>query len=245
MIDPNHQVLTGLDVLEAEKFATLQGKHIGLITNQTGLDRQGRRNIDAMLAAGVKITTLFSPEHGIAGKEDREDVADSKDPATGLPIRSLYDHGRQRMTPEMTRGVDALVYDIQDVGARFFTYSCTLLYAVEEAGKSKLPIYVLDRPNPVTGAHVEGPLLDDDLHGFVGCYAMPVRHGMTFGELAAMANGERKFNAELHVIKMKNWQRGDWFDSTGLPWMDLSPNMRSLNAGTLYDGVALIEFAKN
>ena len=245
VIEPNHVVLTGLDVLEAENFAALRGKRVGLITNQTGLDRQGRRNVDAMIAGGVKVTALFSPEHGITGKEDREDVGDSKDVATGLPVRSLYDNGRQRMTPAMLRDVDTLVFDIQDAGARFFTYSCTLLYAVEEAGKAKLPIYVLDRPNPVTGVHVEGPMLDDSLHSFVGCYPMPIRHGLTLGELATMANSERHFNSDLHVIKMKNWQRGDWFDSTDLKWIDMSPNMRSLNAATVYDGVGMIEAAKN
>jgi uncharacterized protein YbbC (DUF1343 family)/CubicO group peptidase (beta-lactamase class C family) len=245
MVAPNHHVLTGLDVLEQDKFAALRGKRIGLISNQTGIDGHGKRNIDAMLEAGVKIGALFSPEHGIAGKEDKEDVADSKDPTTGLPIWSLHYNGRYRMTPEMTRGVDALVYDIQDAGARFYTYSCTLLYALEAAGKAKLPIYVLDRPNPTTGVHVEGPLLDANLQSFVGCYAMPVRHGLTLGELAAMANAEKKWNADLHVIKMKNWDRGDWFDSTGLEWVDPSPNMRSLNAETLYYGVAMLEFAKN
>jgi uncharacterized protein YbbC (DUF1343 family) len=136
------------------------------------------------------------------------------------------------------------VFDIQDVGARFYTYSCTMLYALEGAAKAGLPFYVLDRPNPVTGAHVEGPLLDDDLHSFVGCYAMPIRHSMTLGELATMANGEKKLNADLHIIKMKNWSRGDWFDSTGQSWIDLSPNMRSLNAATLYFGVAMLEYAK-
>lgn len=245
MIAPNHEVQTGLDVLEAEKFALLQGRRVGLITNQTGIDRAGKRNVDAMIAAGVKVTALFSPEHGIAGKEDRENESDSKDAATGLPIFSLHDNGRYRLTPAMLRNVDMLVFDIQDAGARFYTYSCTLLYAVEEAGKTKLPIYVLDRPNPVTGAHVEGPVLDDKLQSFVGCYAIPVRHGMTLGEFATMANKERAFHADLHVVKMKNWQRGDWFDSTGLIWMDPSPNMRSLNAETLYDGVALLEAAKN
>ena len=245
MVAPNHRVMTGLDVLESEKFAALKGKRIGLITNQTGIDSQGRRNIDAMVAGGVKIGALFSPEHGITGKEDKQDVADSKDPATGLAIWSLHYNGRYRMTPEMLRGVDALVFDIQDAGARFYTYSCTLLYAVEEAGKSKLPIYVLDRPNPVTGVHVEGPLLDANLQSFVGCYAMPIRHGLTLGELATMANNERRFNADLHVVKMKGWDRGDWFDSTGLEWVDPSPAMRSLNAETLYTGVAMLEAAKN
>jgi len=244
MIAPNHHVLTGLDVLEQDKFATLKGKRIGVITNQSGLDQNGRRNVDAMREAGVEVTTLFSPEHGLTGKQDRPDVADEKDAATGLPVWSLHYNGHYRMTPEMIHSVDALVFDIQDVGARFYTYSCTMLYALEEASKARLPFYVLDRPNPVTGAHVEGPLLDADLESFIGCYPMPIRHGLTLGELATMANGERKLNADLHIIKMKNWSRGDWFDSTGLGWIDLSPNMRSLNSATLYFGLGMLEYAK-
>jgi uncharacterized protein YbbC (DUF1343 family) len=244
MIAPNHRVLTGLDVLEQDNFAALKGKRIGLITNHTGFDQSGRRNVDAMRDAGVKVTALFSPEHGLTGKEDRPDVADQKDAATGLPVWSLHYNGRYRMTPEMIHDVDALVFDIQDVGARFYTYSCTMLYALEGAAKAGLPFYLLDRPNPITGTHVEGPSLDDDLQSFVGCYAIPIRHGLTLGELATMANGERKFNADLHIIKVKNWSRGDWFDSTGLTWVDLSPNMRSLNAATLYEGVAMLEAAK-
>ncbi len=149
------------------------------------------------------------------------------------------------MTPEMLHDVDVLVFDIQDVGARFYTYSCTMLYALEEASKAGRPFYVLDRPNPITGTHIEGPMMDDDLQSFVGCYAMPIRHGLTLGELATMANGERKLNADLHVIKMKNWSRGDWFDSTGLTWVDLSPNMRSLNAATVYEGVGMLEYMKD
>lgn len=244
MIAPNHHVLTGLDVWEQEKFAALKGKHVGLITNHTGLDQSGRRNIDVMKDAGVELTALFSPEHGLTGKEDRPDVADSKDPATGLPVWSLHFNGRFRITPAMLKNVDTLVFDIQDVGARFYTYSCTMLYALEAASKAGLPFYVLDRPNPVTGAHVEGPLLDDDLQSFVGCYAMPIRHGLTLGELATMANAEKKLNADLHVVKMHSWSRGDWFDSTGLTWVDPSPNMRSLNAATLYFGLAMLEAAK-
>ena len=241
----NARVMTGLEVLAQSKFASFEGRQVGLITNQTGIDRQGRRNVDVMLAAGVKVAALFAPEHGITGREDRPDIGDARDQATGLPIRSLYNNGRYRLTPEMLRGVDTLVFDIQDVGARFYTYSCTMLYALEEAAKAKLPFYVLDRPNPVTGAHVEGPILDASLQSFAGCYDLPVRHGLTLGELATMANAERKWNADLHVVKMQNWERGDWLDSTGLPWVDPSPNMRSLNAATLYPGLALIESSKN
>ena len=241
----NARVMTGLEVLTQSKFAPFEGHQVGLITNQTGIDRQGRRNVDVMLAAGVKVAALFAPEHGITGGEDRPDIGDARDQTTGLPIRSLYNNGRYRLTPEMLRGVDTLVFDIQDVGARFYTYSCTMLYALEEASKAKLPFYVLDRPNPVTGLHVEGPILDANLQSFAGCYDLPVRHGLTLGELATMANAERKWNADLHVIKMQNWDRGDWFDSTGLPWIDTSPNMRSLNAATLYPGLALIESSKN
>lgn len=245
MSAPNHEVLTGLDVLETEKFAPLAGKRIGLITNHSGLTRAGKRNIDAMREAGIEIAAIFSPEHGLTGKEDRPDIADDRDSTTGIPIRSLYANGRNRPTPEMLRGVDVLVFDVQDAGARFYTYSCTMLYALEESAKAKLPFYVLDRPNPVTGAHVEGPLLDTNLESFTGCFAMPVRHGLTLGELAMMANAEHKWNADLHVVKMTNWQRGDWFDSTGLTWIDPSPNLRSLNAAALYPGLALLEASPN
>ena len=241
----NHTTLTGLDVLEQEAFASLKGQRIGLITNQTGVDRQGRRNVDVMLAAGVKVAGLFAPEHGIAGNKDQPNIADSKDGATGLPVFSLYFNSRFRLAPETLKGIDTLVFDIQDVGARFFTYNCTMLFALEAAAKANLPFYVLDRPDPITGMHVEGPMLDRDLQGITGCFSLPVRHGLTPGELASMGNAERGLHVDLHVVKMKNWARGDWFDSTGLPWIDPSPNMRSLNAATLYPGLALIESSKN
>ena len=241
----NGHTLTGLDVLEAEKFAPLQGKRIGLITNQTGLTRDGKRNIDVMLAAGVKIVKLFSPEHGIAGREDQPDVANSTDAPSGLPVFSLYQGATRRITPQMMDGLDALVYDIQDVGVRFYTYSCTLLWSMEESAKRHVPFYVLDRPNPLTGVRVEGPILDRDLESFVGCWEGPLRHGLTFGELAQYVNGERSLGADLHVIPMKDWQRGDWFDSTDLTWVDPSPNMRSLNAAVLYPGLAMLEAARN
>jgi uncharacterized protein YbbC (DUF1343 family)/CubicO group peptidase (beta-lactamase class C family) len=245
IVQPKADILTGLDVLAEENFAPLAGKRIGLITNHTGLSRDGKRNIDLMLAAGIKVVALFSPEHGLTGAEDQENVADTKDSATGLPIISLYAGPTRRLTPQMLEGIDALVYDIQDVGARFYTYSCTMLSSMEEAAKKHLPFYLLDRPNPITGVHVEGPVLDHDLESFVGCLEIPLRHGMTFGELANMANGERKLGLDLHVVEMRGWDRGDWFDSTGLTWVNPSPNMRSLNAATLYPGVAMLEYSKN
>jgi uncharacterized protein YbbC (DUF1343 family) len=246
MIAPNHRVLTGLDVFEEQKFLPLQGKRVGVITNQTGLDREGRRNVDAMRAAGVNVTALFSPEHGIAGDKDVPTIQDSKDAATGIPIFSLYNNSAYRITPEMLRSVDALVFDIQDVGARFFSYGCLMLFAMEQAAKTHQPFYVLDRPNPITGVHLEGPQREASFENpGVSCYALPIRHGLTFGELATMANAEQKLGADLHVIKMRNWERGDWLDSTGLTWVDPSPNMRSLNAATLYPGVAMLESSPN
>jgi uncharacterized protein YbbC (DUF1343 family)/CubicO group peptidase (beta-lactamase class C family) len=240
-VEPKTGVLTGLDVLAEDNFAALRGKRVGLITNQTGLSRDGKRNVDLMLAAGVQVTTLFSPEHGLAGAEDNTDIPDVKDAASGLPVLSLFRGSSRRIQPGMLDNLDVLVFDIQDVGARFYTYSCTMLYAMEEAANRHLPFFVLDRPNPITGVHVEGPMLDPDLQSFTGCLEIPVRHGMTLGELAAMANGERKLGLDLHVVALRGWDRGDWFDSTGLTWVDPSPNMRSLNAALLYPGVAMLE----
>ena len=236
--------LTGLDVLVARKFQPLQGKRIGLITNQSGVDRLGRRNIDLMRAAGVEVVALFSPEHGLEGREDRPGLPDFTDPASGIKVFSLY--GKTlRPTPEMLRGIDALVFDIQDIGARFFTYETTMAYAMEAAAKAGIPYYVLDRPNPITGTHVEGPLLDAANQSFVGYFpGLPVRHGMTMGELARLFNGENKIGAALTVIEIEDWNRGDWFDSTGLAWLDPSPNLRSLNAATLYPGLCLLESSK-
>ena len=185
---------TGLDVLESEGFREFKGKRVGLITNQTGLDRAGHRNIDAMVAAGIHIA-LYSPEHGISGTQD-SDVGDAKDPQTGIAVTSLYQPNQRRLTASQMQSLDAVVFDIQDVGARFYTYSCTMLYALEEAGKARKPFYVLDRPNPITGTHIEAPMIDKDLQSFVGCYDMPLRHGMTFGELAQMANAEQHWGAD-------------------------------------------------
>jgi uncharacterized protein YbbC (DUF1343 family) len=245
VIARNAQALTGLDILEQQGFAELKGKRIGLITNQTGIDRQGSRNVDQMLAAGVRVVKLFSPEHGITGSRDTLDINNSRDPKTGLPVASLYRPNQRRLTGDQMAGTDAIVFDIQDVGARFYTYSCTMLYALEGAAKDHKPFYVLDRPNPITGTHVEGPVLDKQFESFTGCLDIPLRHGMTFGELANMANAEQHWGADLHVVKMSNWQRGDWFDSTGLIWVDPSPNIRSLNAALLYPGIAMLEANNN
>jgi uncharacterized protein YbbC (DUF1343 family) len=243
-VERNTLTLTGLDVLANEDFQPFKGKRIGLITNPTGVDHTGRRNIDIMRAAGVNIAALFSPEHGFAGAEDRPDVGDTTDPATGIKVYSLYGK-TQRPTPEMLRGIDALVFDIQDVGVHFYTYETTMAYAMEAAAKAGIAYYVLDRPNPITGIHVEGPLLDSDQLSVVGYFPLPLRHGMTIGELAKLFNGENHIGANLTVVPMKDWQRGDWFDAGDLPWINPSPNMRSLNAALLYPGVAMLEYSKN
>jgi uncharacterized protein YbbC (DUF1343 family) len=239
-----HEVNTGLDVLEQNHFQPFQGKRVGLITNQTGIDRFSKRNVDVMRAAGVDLAALFSPEHGFGGVEDRENIGDSLDPLTGIKVWSLYDKTR-RPTQEMLRGLEVLVFDVQDVGARIYTYESTMIYAMEEAAKAGIPFYVLDRPNPITGAHVEGPMLDADKLSFTGSWPLPLRHGLTIGELATLVNGEKDLNADLHVVEMTGWTRGEWFDATGLPWVNPSPNIRSLNEAVLYPGIALLEGSKN
>lgn len=241
----NGHTLTGLDVLAEQKFAPLQGKRVGLISNHTGLSRTGKRNVDLMVDAGVKVTALFSPEHGFGGREDQENVGGTTDKATGIRVYSLYEGKNRRPSDESLKQVDVLVFDIQDIGTRFYTYVSTMKYAMEEAAKRDLPFFVLDRPNPITGVKVEGPMLQPELQSFIGCYPMPTRHGMTIGELARMMNDSLAPKANLTVITMQDWHRGDWFDSTGLTWIDPSPNMRSLNAALLYPGVALLEASKN
>ncbi len=237
-------VWSGLDALEDQGFRPLLNKRVGLITNHTGVDRQGRRNVDQMLAAGVKIAGLYSPEHGIAGKEDHPNIGNSKDAGSGLPVISLFS-GNNRPAPHQFQGLDVVVFDIADVGARFYTYMTTMAYAMEECAKDKVPFMLLDRPNPLTGLHVEGPVLDPSLRSFVGYFPMPVRHGMTAGELARMFNGENHIGANLTVIENTGWRRSQWFDATGLPWINPSPNLRSLNAATLYPALALAEYSPN
>ncbi len=234
------QVLTGIDVLERDNFKELAGMRVGLVTNHTGRDRSGQQTIDVLHnAANVKLVALFSPEHGIRGLAD-EKVSDSKDEKTGLPIYSLYGETR-RPKPEQLKDLDAILYDIQDVGARFYTYISTLGYVMEEAARAHIPVFVLDRPNPIDGVDVEGPVADEGKLSFTAYHRIPVRHGMTVGELARLYNEERKINCDLRVIKMENWRRAMWYDSTNLTWVNPSPNMRNLTEAALYPGIGLLE----
>jgi uncharacterized protein YbbC (DUF1343 family)/CubicO group peptidase (beta-lactamase class C family) len=235
--------LAGIDVLAAEAFAPLRGKRVGLLTNQTGRLRDGTSTIDALAAApGVRLVALFSPEHGIRGAADAA-IASSRDARTGLPVYSLYGATieSRRPTPAMLAGLDVLVVDLQDVGARFYTYPAAVALVLEAAAARKLPVAVLDRPNPIGGDAIEGPLQDPGGNRYVGFLPMPIRHGLTIGELARLFNGEAKIGADLTVVPMKGWSRSRWFDETGLPWVNPSPNMRSLAEATLYPGIGALE----
>ncbi len=233
-------VLNGIDVLQRDGFRQLAGLRVGLVTNHTGRDRRGRATIDVLReAANVKLVALFAPEHGIRGLLD-DKLSDSKDERTGLPIYSLYGETR-RPKPEQLRELDALVFDIQDVGARFYTYISTLGHVMEEAARARIPVFVLDRPNPIRGNEAEGPVADADKLVFTSYHTIPVRHGMTIGELARLFNAERKINCDLRVVEMERWRRTMWFDATGQTWVNPSPNMRSLTQATLYPGVGLLE----
>jgi uncharacterized protein YbbC (DUF1343 family) len=233
---------TGIDVLETEKFASLRGKRVGLITNQTGLDSYGHRTIDLLARAeGVSLIAVFSPEHGISGVADAS-VSNQADAPTGLPIYSLYGSTR-RPTSEMLRGIDALVFDIQDAGVRFYTYVTTMAYSMEAAAQQHISFFVLDRPNPSGGEIIEGPVLDRDRPSFVGYFPMPVRYAMTIGELAQMFNSENKIGADLHVVAMQDWHRGDFYDMTGLAWVAPSPALRTLRETFLYPGVEILQAA--
>jgi uncharacterized protein YbbC (DUF1343 family) len=232
--------LTGIEVLKRGGFKQLQGRRVGLITNHTGVDREGISTIDLLCKAeGIKLVALFSPEHGIRGQLDQA-VGDSKDEKTGLPIYSLYGQ-RKRPTREQLQGIDTLVFDIQDIGCRFYTYISTLGYILETAAEHKLRVVVLDRPNPIGGVAVEGPVLDAGRESFVAYYRLPVRHGMTAGELARLFNAEKKLGVDLQVVQVQGWRRGQFFDQTGLTWINPSPNMRTLTAALLYPGVGLLE----
>ncbi|MBI4588231.1 MAG: DUF1343 domain-containing protein [Candidatus Rokubacteria bacterium] len=237
---PGGAVLSGLDVLAAEQFALLAGRRVGLVTNQTGLDARGRRGIDLLAAAPrVRLKAIFSPEHGLTG-QGIGNVPHGSDAATGIPVWSLYGAER-RPTRAMVSGVDALVVDLQDVGVRYYTYLATLLYVLEEAARFRIPVVVLDRPNPITGKIVEGPVMDPDLRSFTASHPIAVRSGLTIGEFARMVVAERKIPAALTVVPLAGWHRALWYDETGLPWVNPSPNIRTLTQALLYAGVGLLE----
>jgi uncharacterized protein YbbC (DUF1343 family) len=234
---------TGIDVLEEQNVAPLRGKRVGLITNQTGVDSQGRRTIDVLAHAdGVKLVVLFSPEHGIAGQLDGATVANGTDAVTGLKIFSLYGDTR-RPTDQMLQGLDALVFDIQGAGVRFYTFITTMGYCMEAAAKHNIPFFVLDRPDPLGGEEIKGPMLDPSRISFVGYFRLPVVYAMTLGELARMFATENKMGLDLHVIAMKNWRRSQTFDQTGLTWIPPSPNLRTLNGAFLYPGIEILQAA--
>lgn len=237
---PREPVLTGIDVLAAENFARLRGKRVGLLTNQTGRSRDGASTIDLLAKApGVTLAALFSPEHGIRGEAD-DRIESSRDEKTGLTVHSLY--GKTlRPTAAMLDGLDLIVVDLQDAGARIYTYPAAVAYVMEEAAARQLPVLVLDRPNPIDGFDVEGPAQDAGGNRYVGYLPMPLRHGLTIGELARLFNGEARLGADLTVVAMKNWRRDDWFDDTGIAWVNPSPNLRNLVAAAVYPGIGAIE----
>jgi uncharacterized protein YbbC (DUF1343 family) len=240
-VEPRPRATTsnGIDVLVEQRFAPLNGKRVGLITNHTGRDRTGQSTIDLLAAApGVQLKALFSPEHGIRGDRD-EKIGNEVDSKTGLTVFSLYGENRKPSVQQLA-GLDVLIYDIQDIGARFYTYISTLGMAMEAADEAGVKFMVLDRINPITGQFSEGPVREGD-SSFIAYHNIVVRHGMTVGELAQMYRDERGMMVDLTVIPLKNWTRSLWQDETSLPWVNPSPNMRSLNAATLYPGVCLLE----
>ena len=246
----NGAVKTGIDVLEANNFDILRGtsgpRKIGLLTNQTGLDAEGVRTIDVLAhAPGVSLDVIFSPEHGVTGALDTIHVGNSKDAATGVPVVSLYGpkDSMRRPSLEALKKLDTVLVDIQDAGVRFYTYETTVGYFLEAAAQAGTEVIVLDRPNPITGSFVQGPIADVGRENFTSYSAVPVRHGMTLGELARMYNAERNIHARLQVVPMDGWMRGDWFDATGLSWVNPSPNLRSVTEAALYPGVGLVEGA--
>ncbi len=245
----NGDVKVGIDVLEADGFRELHPDlnrpvKVGLVTNQTALDAHGRRTADILAhTPGIKLAAIFTPEHGIGGNLDTTAIGNSRDAATDVPIYSVYGDtdAKRRPTSEELAEVDEIVYDIQDAGVRFYTYESTLGYFLESAAKAGKEMVVLDRPNPISGVYVQGPIADTGRESFVSYWQTPVRHGMTVGELARMFNGERSIGAKLHVVPMEGWMRGDWFDSTGRVWIDPSPNLRNLTEEAIYPGIGMIE----
>jgi uncharacterized protein YbbC (DUF1343 family)/CubicO group peptidase (beta-lactamase class C family) len=239
--DDAKPVLAGIDVLQRDGFRPLAGRRVGLITNHTGLNRAGVSTVQLLHdAADVELVKLFSPEHGFEGKLDVSNIGDSRDTATGLKVFSLYGQTR-KPTAESLSDIDTIVFDIQDIGARFYTYMSTMGYAMQAAAEHNVRFVVLDRPNPIGAVEVSGPVLDAGSESFVGFHPIPVRHGMTIGELARMFNAELNLGLDLHVVQVEGWERSDLYDATGLMWVNPSPNMRNLNQALLYPGIGLLE----
>jgi uncharacterized protein YbbC (DUF1343 family) len=229
-------------VLVRDNFRQLAGKRVAVITNHTGLDRDRRRTAALLAKAeGVTLVAIFGPEHGATGTYDQANVPDARDEETGVPVKSLYGKTK-RPTAEMLADVDAIVFDIQDIGCRFYTYIATMLEAMKAAAEHGKAFVVLDRPNPIDGVSLAGPLVDEGRGTFVGCHPLPLRHGMTAGELAGMFAAELKLDLDLTVVPCEGWRRADAFDATGLEWVNPSPNMRSLTEAFLYPGIGLLEF---
>ncbi|MCR9197713.1 MAG: DUF1343 domain-containing protein [Planctomycetaceae bacterium] len=234
-------VLTGLDVLQRDHYRILHGQRVGLITNHTGCSVDGVSGVRLLAGSdAVKLTALFSPEHGLEGKLDIAKIDDSRDANTGLQIFSLYGTTR-RPTADMLQAVDTLVFDIQDIGCRFYTYISTMGEAMRAAAEHGKRFVVLDRPNPINGIDIAGPMLDAGRESFVGFHALPVRHAMTIGEIAKMLKAELQLDLELTVVPCEGWQRHEFWDATGLTWINPSPNMRSLTQALLYPGIGLME----
>jgi uncharacterized protein YbbC (DUF1343 family) len=235
-------VVPGVEVLLSDSLHLIQGKRVGLITNPSGRDRRGTSTIDLLYhAPGVRLTALFGPEHGLRGAAKAgERVASSTDSATGVPIYSLYGQ-TNAPTPEMLRDVDVLLYDIQDVGARVYTFEWTMALSAEAAGKAGKKFIVLDRPDPIRGDRIDGNILDPRFRSFVGLYPVALRYGLTPGELLMYLVGTHQVNADVTVVPMRGWHRAMWFDETGIPWVNPSPNLRTLDAALLYPGTVFFE----
>lgn len=246
----NGAVKTGIDILVENNFDLLRKpdgpRKLGLLTNQTGVDAQGRRTIDILAQApGVSLLAIFSPEHGVTGTLDTTNINETRDAETGVPIYSVYGatEAARRPSLEILKTLDTVVVDLQDAGTRFYTYETTLGYFIEAVAQAGIEIMVLDRPNPINGAQVQGPVADPGKESFTNYFPLPVRHGMTLGELALMFNIERGIRTRVRIIAMLGWQRGDWYDDTGLAWINPSPNLRSVTEAALYPGVGLMEGA--
>ena len=236
---------TGLDVWVEQGFSALQGKRVGAIVNPTSVDSRFRHLADLLAGtAGVKLAALFGPEHGVRGEAQyMVAVGEARDRRTGVPVHSLYGSTFESLSPrpEWLRGLDALVFDIQDVGSRYYTYVYTMALAMKAAAKARVPFYVLDRPNPLNGAALEGNLVGEGFRSFVGLYALPNRHGMTAGELARLFNAQEGFGCELTVVPCEGWRRAQFWGDTGLPFISPSPNMPTPDTALVYPGMCLGE----